>query len=309
MITKLCNELAIREFIDPNIYGCALTFFHYYTYLRSFREFDKLELAIACVYLAKKINYKFMKLEDTYAIYDKLFDKYCKNVKKRDIRKIDLIEMDLLNSLNYDVNFELPYLYVEYFAKKFNVDYITESNIYCIINESFRRPLCIYFHPRTICLAAFFICENFTFKKNNSTTSNGNGIYNSAAGNSNTNNNVNIIINGVPLCENQTAIGFNGNNNLKDITQNVNNLNPYGAGSFMLFNTISSFEVEKINNVENDYSSDGIWSNNAKNNNKVNSSIIKDKQYYLNGENEYIKNEFDICYHLIVNLITSKLKI
>lgn len=139
-----------------------MTLFHYYTYLKSFREIDRAELSASCVYLACKINYKYIKFEEVVNIYENL-----KKTKKNSDPKIINIEMELLYSLGFDLNIKLPYNYTHLYIKKFNLDKNCEILANNIINDTFRRPLCIFFHPRTITLVSLYLSMNLNYEYNN----------------------------------------------------------------------------------------------------------------------------------------------
>jgi len=90
-------------------------------------------------------------------------------LKKRKLTmdlKMGNYELDLLLFLGFDCNFQLPYEYLYLYSAKFNLEKSDNKIIKIILNESFRRPLCIFFHPKTICLAAIYLNENFLFEKN-----------------------------------------------------------------------------------------------------------------------------------------------
>lgn len=135
--------------------------FHYYIYFKSLREIDRIDLSASVVHLACKLNYSYIKYEEMLELVEIL-----KKRKRTMELKMGNYELDLLLFLGFDCNFILPYEYLYTFSEKFKIEKSANKIIKIIINESFRRPICIFFHPRTICIAAIFFYENFLFEKN-----------------------------------------------------------------------------------------------------------------------------------------------
>lgn len=48
-----------------------MTLYHYYTYFKSLRDISPLELSVACIYLAKKIQFEHISLDEILIIYNK----------------------------------------------------------------------------------------------------------------------------------------------------------------------------------------------------------------------------------------------
>lgn len=141
--------------------------FHYYVYSKSFREIDRIDLSASVVHLACKLNYSYIKYEEMLEIVEIL-----KKKKRTNELKMGNYEIDLLLFLGFDCNFFLPYEFLSFFNKKFSMEKTANKIIKIIINESYRRPLCIFFHPKTICLSAIFIYENYLFENEVNLTEN-----------------------------------------------------------------------------------------------------------------------------------------
>jgi hypothetical protein len=143
-----------------------MNLFHYYTYFKSFTVIDREELSLTCVLLAYKIRHGFIKLEDTNVLYNHLKSinkgKSSGNLSSQNKTTPNLtnVEMDLLNCLGYDLEIELPFKYLASLRSKFNFNSKTENLIVNMINDSYRRPLCVFFHPKTIALAITFVVMN-----------------------------------------------------------------------------------------------------------------------------------------------------
>lgn len=145
-----------------------MNLFHYYTYYKSLKNIDRAELSITCVFLACKIRHGYIKLEELENLYNGLKpnnnnkSKQTSSDANKLIPKVVNVEMELLNFLEFDLDIEIPYRYYFNIKKKYNFDNKTDNLIINIINDSFRRPLCIYFHPKTIALVASFIGYNIS---------------------------------------------------------------------------------------------------------------------------------------------------
>ncbi len=181
-IFSFISYICETKFLSIDIYGTALTLFHYYTYFKSFKEIDRVELSVSCSYLASKINYRFIKFEELISLCNEL-----RVTKKPGEPKIVDFELDLMDGLGYDINFCLPYHYFSYYSIIFKFDRSKEKLVHNLINESYRRPLCLFFHPKTICLCAFYLCEIYEFKILNSKDSILNNITNKELNGENSN--------------------------------------------------------------------------------------------------------------------------
>lgn len=193
--------------LPQDIYGVAMNLFHYYTYYKSFREIDRAELTLACVILAHKIKHGYMNADSITDLYEFFTyknegrnNKKTKNNNNNNSNantnsnnnnnaesltnctnssntvnnnnnnnfagnttstktnpNIADVEMEILVFLGYDLEIEAPFKYISHLKRRFVLDRKLENFIFNIINDSYRRPLCLYFHPRTIALAATYI--------------------------------------------------------------------------------------------------------------------------------------------------------
>ncbi len=169
LFTNIAHVIAFKN-LPKDIYGVAMNLFHYYTYFKSFTVIDREELSLTCVLLAYKIRHGFIKLEDTNVLYNHLKSinkgkssgnpSSSSNSQNKTAPNLTHVEMELLNCLGYDLEIELPFKYLLSLRKKFNLDNKTEILITNMINDSYRRPLCVFFHPRTIALAITFVVMN-----------------------------------------------------------------------------------------------------------------------------------------------------
>jgi hypothetical protein len=131
-----------------------MTLFHYYSYYKSFREFDKAQLAVASIFLGCKLQGYFFNTEEAFKDYSEL-------KKVTQILHFDIIkyEVELLNILGFEINIELPYHYINKYLDILNIpdrDRVMNFS-YNMINDSYRRPLCIYFTAKDIAMSAIYI--------------------------------------------------------------------------------------------------------------------------------------------------------
>jgi hypothetical protein len=131
-----------------------MTLFHYYSYFKSFRGFDKAQLAVASIFLGCKLQGFFFNTEEAFKDYSDL-------KKSTQILNFDIIkyEIELLNLLGFEININLPYQFINKYLDILNVpekDKVLNMS-YNIINDSFRRPLCIHFSARDIAMSSIYI--------------------------------------------------------------------------------------------------------------------------------------------------------
>jgi len=175
--TSISNIINYKKF-PRNIFAIALNLFHYYTYFKSFKNIDRAELSLTCVFLAHKIKVGFIRPENINDLYPMLKSNINKEKEKdnkigsnknnssKNIGNILDVEMEFLNFLGFDLEIENPYNYVIHYKKKFKFSENIEILSLNIITDSFRRPFCIYFHPRTIAFVAIFLAMMIYDKEN-----------------------------------------------------------------------------------------------------------------------------------------------
>lgn len=164
------------------IFGISMTLFHYYTYSKCFRSFDKFKLATSCIFLAAKIKGTFFHIDKLQNLH--------KKYKNMDISYQDIIyfELDLMNFLGFEIEINTPYSSLEYLfrrkeftliknlglksinTKDMNLEVNNKDNeetlkslCYNIINDCYRRPLCILFTPEIIALSSLAIAIAFLY--------------------------------------------------------------------------------------------------------------------------------------------------
>jgi hypothetical protein len=148
--------------LNHEIYGIAMTLYHYYTYFKMLREINPLELSVACIYLARKIQFEHISMEEVIKIYNIQKDKI-KDGKKEPPDFIKY-EMEFYYFLGYDLDIETPYNSFYRFIKTKEGESFGNEKIktflFNLINDTYRRSLCLYYHPKIIMLS----CLIFTIK-------------------------------------------------------------------------------------------------------------------------------------------------
>jgi hypothetical protein len=141
-------------------FAISMHFFHYYSYHMSFRKFDRYELATACVFLASKLCNDFIKVETALEIYTSIKNvnqSQAKGDKKPDLTKY---EIELMSIIGFDLDFDLPYNYLDQYLnqiiKEEEKRKKAQNLSFVIVNDSYRRPLCLLFPPKYIALAAIY---------------------------------------------------------------------------------------------------------------------------------------------------------
>lgn len=150
--------------IDNEIFGLTMTLFHYYTYSKCFRNFDKYKLIISCMFLSAKIMGVFFHIEKLQLLH--------KKYKSIDILDKEIIyyELDIMNFLGFELDIQTPYKYLDVYLGnislvnikfpyiKTNLSKESIRNLcYNIVNDCYRRSFCIVFKPEIIAFVAFTI--------------------------------------------------------------------------------------------------------------------------------------------------------
>lgn len=162
----------------------AIFIFHKYSKAVSFKKFNVLLYAVACIFIAAKFEDKPLKLTFATrlyltmgAIYQRIRIFYpmgLRDLVPSDFQlsflkelKLDPIvldhaseglleaETDVLSQIGYELDIELPYSYINQLeAKNLMLDESFLDIVKALINKSWRTTLCLYFEPKVIVLGA-----------------------------------------------------------------------------------------------------------------------------------------------------------
>lgn len=131
---------------------------------------DRYQLTIACVYLGCKLQNWFLPVEEAVKEYYNIKNTQQPNSSINN--KIDLVkyEIEILNLLGFEIDIETPYAILEKFSLLKKIEPNIEKLAYNIINDSYRRPLCVYFPSTVITLSCLYISfktvkDDFNFEE------------------------------------------------------------------------------------------------------------------------------------------------
>jgi len=85
-------------------------------------------------------------------------EKIIKETKERVFR----IEFEILDLIGFDLNIDMPYVYLHKMSNYFKECIKAEKLIFCttsFLNDSFKLPLCLFYDPLLILLACIYLCE------------------------------------------------------------------------------------------------------------------------------------------------------
>ena len=168
-VSQIIGDICFSKKLSHAIYGISMTFFHYYICFNDFRRIDKIELAFACFYMSSKVQFLNFPLKELIANY-KEYIKNKPNYEKKTEPDFIKYEIQLYSLLGYDLDIETPYqmyynslqIFFEKFPNLKNLEKIEKIKGFCfnLINDTYTRPLSIYYHPKIIYLS----CLIFTIK-------------------------------------------------------------------------------------------------------------------------------------------------
>ena len=168
-ISQIIQDICLSKRYDHTTFGLSMTFFHYYICFNEYRRINTTELAFACFFMSTKIQ--FLNLEVKNLIND--YNEYIKNKPAQEKKtEPDFIkyEIQLYSQLGYDLDIQTPYqmyyIYLGTLIEKFpgmkNMEKLDKLKHFCfnLINDTYTKPLSIYYHPKIIYLS----CIIFTIK-------------------------------------------------------------------------------------------------------------------------------------------------
>ena len=168
-ISQRIKDLSSKANYDHTTYGIAMTLFHYYICFNDIRNVDRIEISFACLYMSSKIQFRNISLNKFIEEYKN----YSKSNSGVSDKKPDFIkyEVQLYSQLGYDLDIETPFqfFYNDFFCKlNFNnnkefYNKMIELKNFCfnLINDTYSRPLSIYYHPKIIYLSCLIFSLKF----------------------------------------------------------------------------------------------------------------------------------------------------
>ena len=169
-ISERVKELTRMKGLDHHTYGIAMTLFHYYICFNDIRSIDKVEICFACLYMSLKIQFHNFSVNEFIRDY-KNFIKNNQGFEKKSTPDFIKYEIQLYSQIGYDLDIETPYrfFYEDFFSKlSFNVNKEFDEKMnrlkhFCfnLINDTYSRPLSIYYHPKLIYLSCLILSLKF----------------------------------------------------------------------------------------------------------------------------------------------------
>jgi len=128
---------------------------------------DKYLTCAACIFISVKVCNQLTPLQELVNFFLRLYIRHKNITLTIDERlvfetgeRLCQIEFEVLNTLGFDLNLDLPYRYV-HLMKFYYVENLKNPKLITIttnfINDSFKLPLCIHYDPLLIALASLYL--------------------------------------------------------------------------------------------------------------------------------------------------------
>lgn len=176
LITKITISLRIPQVCIST----AMIFFHKFSlinYVFSSEE-DKEETALACLFLSTKVNNYLISLTRLVPVYLQVISSIGitdVSMKEKTLETISELservmekEFAVLKTIGFDLNVDLPYVYLEKMKIYFNEHINNDKHIkiiYNFLNDSFKLPVSLYYSPLKVSLACIYLFS-YHFKTN-----------------------------------------------------------------------------------------------------------------------------------------------
>ena len=165
-VLQIIQNLCESKKLNHSAFGISMTLFQYYIAINDIRLIDKFELAFACFYMSSKIQIINIPLNEVIKEYKEYIKNKLKIEKKADPDFVKY-EIQLYSQLGYDLDIETPYdhFYSNLNNHKFQISKEKMEKIKCfcfnLIDDTYTRPLSIYYHPKIIFLSCFIFTIKF----------------------------------------------------------------------------------------------------------------------------------------------------
>jgi hypothetical protein len=167
-VLQIIQNLCESKKMNHSAFGISMTLFQYYIAINEIRLIDKFELAFACFYMSSKIQIINIPLNEVIKEYKEYIKNKLKIEKKADPDFVKY-EIQLYSQLGYDLDIETPYdqfysnmpsIYNRFPKLKEKNDKI-KCFCFNLIDDTYTRPLSIYYHPKIIFLSCFIFTIKF----------------------------------------------------------------------------------------------------------------------------------------------------
>ena len=171
-ISQRIKDIITKNKYDHTSYGIAMTLFHYYICFNDIRSIDKIQICFACIYMSSKIqfyNYPQKMLLSEYKKY--IETENIQGYDKKPLPDFTKYEVQLYSQLGYDLDIITPFqfFYWEFYSKypysksQEGINKLEQLKNFCfnLINDTYTRPLSIYYHPKIIYLSCLIFSLKF----------------------------------------------------------------------------------------------------------------------------------------------------
>lgn len=158
------SSLALSVKLPQFCISSGMIYFHKHSLLKEiFSSEDEVDITIiASLFVASKTCNALISLQRLIQSYLALKGKNSLGSTEVDELKENIIktEFEILNSIGFDLNLDLPYIYIEkmkpYITDCLKNDKLTKI-VYNFLNDSFKLPLILHYAPIKIALAALYL--------------------------------------------------------------------------------------------------------------------------------------------------------
>uniref|UniRef100_A0A6B2LE09 Cyclin-like domain-containing protein n=1 Tax=Arcella intermedia TaxID=1963864 RepID=A0A6B2LE09_9EUKA len=165
------QQVGVTLHLPQATIATALFYFHQFFDLHDFSHFDRIFIAISCLFLAGKVEETPKKLKDvifsshkvihdTFHPQQKYMQLTIESPEFLDFReKILFGESIVLQCISYDFVVNHPYQYLLQYLRKMNADKMVAQSAWNLVNDSLRTRLCLQYEPQKIACAALYMAS------------------------------------------------------------------------------------------------------------------------------------------------------
>eukprot|EP00039_Didymoeca_costata_P003383 m.67288 g.67288 ORF g.67288 m.67288 type:complete len:265 (-) comp11876_c0_seq1:158-952(-) len=162
------KKAATRLNMGSTVYNTGIVFYHRFYTLNSYKNYERWNMAIACLFVAGKVGEQPKKLKDLLPAVNQCLPRPYKQEQMMELRSRILgHERVLLASLCFDLSVEHPSRFLFKFAKQLSV--LNGSKIpnelvqkaFQLIDDSYKTTVCVEFSPDVIALAMLNLASKF----------------------------------------------------------------------------------------------------------------------------------------------------
>lgn len=158
------SSLALSVKLPQFCISSGMIYFHKHSLLKeNFSHDDEVDITIiAALFIASKTCNALISLQRLIPAYITIKGKTSLGSMEVNELKESIIktEFDILNSIGFDLNVDLPYIYIEkmkpYITDCLKNDKLTRI-VFSFLNDSFKLPLILHYAPIKIALSALYL--------------------------------------------------------------------------------------------------------------------------------------------------------